>query len=116
VGQLTGFPFPAGGASVWRVAPGGEPEVYASGLTNIIDLAFGPDGTLWVLEFTHNGLMSGDPNGALLTVPAGGGEPTLVTDEGLMAPGAVAVGSDGTVYVTIGSLAPGGGSIVTLNQ
>ena len=46
VGQLTGFPFPVGGASVYRVAPGGEPEVYASGFTNIIDIGFGPDETL----------------------------------------------------------------------
>ena len=98
------------------MAPGGEPEVYASGFTNIIDLAFGPDGSLWVLEFAHNGLMSGDPSGALLRVPAGGGQPTLVTSDGLMAAGAVAVSDDGTVYVTTGSLAPGGGSIVTLNQ
>ena len=116
VGQLTGFPFPVGGASVWRVVPGEDPTVYASGFTNIMDLAFGPDGTLWVVEFAHNGLLSGDMTGGLLSVPAGGGEPTLVATDGLMAPGGVTVGADGTVYVSNGSVMPGGGSIVTLNQ
>ena len=44
VSELTGAPFPAGGAVVWRVVPGEEPSVYATGLTNGMDLAFGPDG------------------------------------------------------------------------
>ena len=47
VGQLTGFPFPVGGANVYRVpAGGGTPTVYASGFTNIVDIAFGKDGSL----------------------------------------------------------------------
>lgn len=116
VSQLTGFPFPVGGSSIWRVAPGEEPTVYASGFTNVVDLAFGPDGTLWVLEFAHNGLLSGDITGGLLSVAPGGGEPTLVATDGLMAPGGVAVDADGTVYVSNGSVMPGGGAIVTLNQ
>ena len=40
VGQLTGAPFPVGGASVWRVVAGEEPTKYASGFTNIIGLDF----------------------------------------------------------------------------
>jgi hypothetical protein len=38
LGQLTGFPFEPGAASVWRVTDEGA-EVYASGFTNIIDVA-----------------------------------------------------------------------------
>jgi len=114
VSQLTGFPFPVGGASIWRVEAGKEPKVYATGLTNVMDLAFGPDGTLWVVEFAHNGLLSGDITGALLSIPAGGGAPTLVATEGLMAPGGVAVAADGTVYVANGSVMPGGGSVVSI--
>lgn len=116
VGQLTGFPFPVGGASVWRVVPGEEPTVYATGFTNIMDLAFGPDETLWVVEFSHTGMLSGDITGGLLSVPKGGGEATLVATDGLMAPGGVAVGADGAVYVSNGSVMPNGGSIVKLNQ
>ncbi|CAN5622104.1 hypothetical protein BH23CHL8_BH23CHL8_09210 [soil metagenome] len=55
VGELTGGPFPVGGASVWRVTPEGEVSEYATGFTNIIDIAFGPDGTLYVAEIVHEG-------------------------------------------------------------
>jgi hypothetical protein len=116
VSQLTGFPFPVGGSTIWRIEAGGEPTPYATGLTNVMDLAFAPDGTLWAVELAGNGLLSGDITGALVSIPAGGGEPTVVATEGLMMPGGVAVDANGTVYVANGSQMPGGGSIVTLNQ
>ncbi len=116
VSQLTGFPFPVGGSTIWRIEVGGEPTPYGTGLTNVMDLAFAPDGTLWAVELAHNGLLSGDITGALVSIPAGGGEATVVASDGLMMPGGVAVGADGTVYVANGSQMPGGGSIVTLNQ
>jgi hypothetical protein len=125
VGQLTGFPFPVGGASVFRVVAGQEPTVYASGFTNVVGVAFGPDGTLYVLEIAHDGLlaafaaMSQDPTalpqGALWRVPAGGGDPELITAEGLPFPGGLAVGADGTVYVsTCASCPPDAGAVVSL--
>ncbi|HMM43833.1 MAG TPA: ScyD/ScyE family protein, partial [Thermomicrobiales bacterium] len=57
VGQLTGFPFEVGSASVWRVEDmngdgdaldDGETTVYASGFTNIIDVAVDDAGNLYV--------------------------------------------------------------------
>ena len=114
VGQLTGGPFPIGGASVWRVpAEGGEPEEYATGFTTIIDIAFGPDGTLYVAEITHEGLMSvfgagAAPIGAVLSVPPGGGEPTLiVSNERVMAPGGIVVDADGAIWVSTNTLPAG---------
>ena len=63
VSQLTGFPFPVGGANVYRVNPRTAPtSVVASGFTNIMDLAFGRDGTLYVLEIDHDSLL-GPSNG-----------------------------------------------------
>jgi hypothetical protein len=112
VGQLTGFPFPVGGASVFRVQQDGTTEVYATGFTNIIDLAFGPDGTLYVLEIAHNSLLSGDVTGGLLSVPPGGGEPTLLSTD-LMMPGGIAVGEDGTIHVTTGASIPNAGTVVS---
>jgi len=116
VSQLTGFPFPVGGSTIWRVEQGGEPTPYATGLTHVVDLAFGPDGTLWAVELAMNGLLSGDITGALVSIAPGGGEATVVASDGLMMPGGVAVAADGTVYVANGSQMPGGGSIVTLDQ
>ena len=40
VGELTGFPFPHGKARVYKVKPGHEPKVVASGFTNVIDIGF----------------------------------------------------------------------------
>jgi sugar lactone lactonase YvrE len=112
VSFLTGFPFPVGGSSVLKVQQDGSSEVYASGFTNVIDLAFGPDGTLYVLEIAHNGLLSGDVTGGLWSVPPNGGEPTLVSTD-LMMPGGIAVGKDGTIYVTTGASIPNAGSVVS---
>ncbi len=122
VGQLTGGPFPVGGASVWRLADGQEPTEYATGFTNIMGLGFAPDGTLYVAEMVHEGLMTvfagGDtpPIGAVMSVAPGGGEPTMVaTGEQLMALGGLAVDGDGAVYVSTGTImGPGGGTLVKI--
>jgi hypothetical protein len=102
VGQLTGFPFPVGGASVYRVRDG-QPEVYASGFTNVIDIAFDRAGRLLVLEMVSNGLLQAeaDPSGALWRVGRDGAK-TLIADgsDGLVAPMGVAVARDGSYYVT----------------
>jgi hypothetical protein len=111
VGELTGFPFPVGSARVWRVVPGQEPTVYASGFTNIIDLAFGRDGSLYVLEITTNGLLTGDLTGALKRVPRGGGSATLLTTS-LVAPSGLTVGSDGSVYISNRSIFSGSGQVL----
>lgn len=98
VGQLTGFPFPIGGARVYRVEEGEDPEIYADGFTNIIDIAFGKDGSLYVLEIAHNSLMSPTPEGALIKVDPSGDREILA--DGLIFPGGVALGKDDEIYVT----------------
>jgi hypothetical protein len=50
VSTLTGFPFTAGTASVYRIVPGQVPTLYAWNLTALTGLAFGPDGSLYVLQ------------------------------------------------------------------
>ena len=124
VGQLTGFPFPPGGASVFRVAPGEEPTVYASGFTNIIDVEFAADGSLYVLEISHEGLLTtlggGSAAGGLWKVPSGGGTPELIASDGLVLPGGMAVADDGTLYISTCTICPaeggpmGAGSLVSL--
>jgi hypothetical protein len=99
VGQLTGFPFPPGGARVWRVVPGSAPTVYAEGFTNIIDIAFDRRGRLLVLEISHNGLLSGDPTGALVRLERDGSRTDLAGTR-LKSPTSVGVGEDGSLYVS----------------
>ena len=119
VGQLTGFPFPPGGAVVNRVAPGEEPSVYADGFTNVIDVEFASDGSLYVLEIAHEGLLSagegGPPMGGLWKVPAGGGSAELIASDGLPMPGGLAVADDGTIYVSTCTACPAGaGALVSI--
>ena len=74
VSHLTGFPFPKGGASIWRVVPGRDPVKYATGLTGVTDLAFAKDGSLYAVQITDEGLAAPvDPNpGSVVRVPQGG--------------------------------------------
>ena len=112
VGQLTGFPFPVGGANVYRIVPGQAPEVFASGFTNIIDIGFDSTGTLYVLEIFQNGLLSGDPTGALIRVDAGGTQ-HLVMSTGLITPGGLAL-RNGAAYVSNCGTCAGGGTVLRI--
>jgi hypothetical protein len=99
VSQLTGYPFIPGAARVYRVVPGSRPEIYADGLTNVTDLAFDRHGNLYVVEIAANGLLSGDPTGALIKINRDGSRETVLS-EGLVNPYGVAIGRHGDIYVT----------------
>ena len=99
VGELTGFPFPVGAARVMSVSPGSAPVVVAEGFTNVMDVAVDRAGGLWVLEIATKGLLSGDDAGALVRVAPDGTRTTVLT-AGLHAPGGLAVGRRGEVYVS----------------
>jgi hypothetical protein len=115
VSQLTGFPFPPGGANVYRVNPRtGAVTVFASGFTNIMDLAFGRNGTLYVLEIDHDGLLGGSTDGALFAVSRHGNKRQIALPPGtLTLPGGIAVGNDG-LYVTNNAVSPGGGQVLRI--
>jgi glucose/arabinose dehydrogenase len=113
VGQLTGFPFPMGGANIFRVVPGQQPTVYASGFTNVLGVAFGPDGSLYVAEISHFGLLSGNPAGGIWRVPPGGGTPQLLTTSVIL-PGGIAVAPDGSLYVSTCAPCTNAGQVVKI--
>lgn len=113
IGQLTGFPFPKGLASVWRVDPGDPPAIVASGFTNIMGVAFGPDDSLYVLEMAHEGLASGDVTSALYRIAPDGTRTRIIT-QGLAAATGLAVGPDGTIYVSNLGVVPNGGEVVQI--
>ena len=116
VSQLTGFPFPPGKASVFRVVPGQAPTVYASGLTNVTDLDFGRDGSLYVVEISKAGLLNEaseiDSVGDVIRI-ARNGKRRVVADN-LVSPYGVAVGRRGQVYVTTHSTTAGAGEVLRL--
>lgn len=111
VSQLTGFPFEAGKASIFRVVPGQAPTVYASGLTNVTDLAFAPDGSLYALEIASTGLLNG-PIGSLVKITPGASVHETVIG-GLFAPYGVAFGR-GNAYVSTCAVCIGGGQVISI--
>jgi hypothetical protein len=115
VGQLTGFPFPPGAANVWAVKPDGSKTVYASGFTNIVDIAWGRKGSLYVIEIQSAGLLAPDPTGALIRVWPNGTQ-TTVASTGLVNPTGVAIAKDGTVYVTNYGTSAGKGTVVNIGK
>lgn len=114
VGELTGATaavFDAPGLSrIWRIAPGAhnvvcpsaECEMVLGGLTSVIDIEFGPDGLLYVVEYDEAGWLP-----ALIGFAAGGtvkacdvaaGTCTLVAD-GLALPSAITFDKAGTLWL-----------------
>lgn len=97
VGEFTGWPYRIGSARVWRVVPGKKPTVFASGFTNISDLAF--DGRdLLVLELASKGLQNPASTGRLIRL-APGGKRTVLASSGLVMPTGLAVGG-GWIYIS----------------
>ena len=108
VGELGGVGGPGtgndvGDVNVYRIAPGGTPTVYASGLTMIGDIAFDQAGRLLVMEIDTAGILdpsSGLPApGAIIRINADGSRTTLAS-AGLVFPLGIAVARDGSVYAS----------------
>jgi sugar lactone lactonase YvrE len=104
VGELGGEGSKAGSSRVWRVVPGHRRTVFASNLTQITDIAFGPDGSLYVCEFTTDPVNFG-PNGAIVRIRPNGSRQVLGAGV-LHFPGGVAIGRHGGVYVSNWSILP----------
>lgn len=109
VGELTGFPFPVGGANVYRLQPDGNlKQTYATGFTNIIALAFDAWHRLYVLEIGSGASFTSPPllsPGRLVRVNPDGSK-TVVYDK-LFYPGGLAIGDDNAAYVTNNGIVPG---------
>ena len=114
VGELTGDTptdvDPRGLSRMWRieagarheVCPSSECQVVVEGLTAVIDLTFGPDGSLFVLEYHEDGYPSvfgPDPvGGRIQRCDVDTGECTVV-EENLHAPGAITFDASGDLWV-----------------
>ena len=131
VSELKGFPFHPGSSRIWRIKRGAEgatcdPEqpnrgacrTVGTGFTSVIDLVFGDDGEMYVLEIAKAGLAAVEFFGA---PPIGGlwrvedGSKTELEPDELMAPGGVTV-DDENIYVTTGTVfGPGAGAVVRID-
>jgi hypothetical protein len=113
VSELTGVPFALGVANIYRVVLGEPPQVAYSGFTTVIDLAFGADGSLYVLEHSTGPVFFALPGDVVRIAP--GGTRTIVAS-GLTRPGGIAVADDGTLYVSEFATSPGIGRVLQITQ
>lgn len=115
VGELTGAT-PAladapGLSRIWRIDPGARNVVcpsaacqpVVSGLTSVIDVAFGPDGLLYVVEYDERGWLAAliafdDFEGTVKACDVGTGGCTDVATE-LVLPGAITFDKRGTLWL-----------------
>ncbi len=117
LGQLTGFPFPVGAANVFRVAGQGEPQVIASGFTNIVDIGYA-DGNGYVLQISSNGLLvpPGTPVGGKLIKVAPDGTQTDLAAGRLEQPTGMTIAPNGDIYVSNNGGSGSDGEIVRIHQ
>ena len=132
MGELKGFPGPIGESQIWRIEPGTlhaecgtSPacKVVANGFTSIVDLNFGPDGTLYVTEideasflavelafFGMPGLTQGGTVNACNSTTWACSE--VATN--LMLPMATASDQKGKLYAAVAGLVPGAAQVIEL--
>lgn len=97
VSTLSGAPFLDGSAAIYRVVPGQPPQLWAGGFKAITDFDFGPDGSVYVVQFATGPLFFAGP-GALIRRAPDNTRTVIASD--LFHPTGVAVGRDGSVYVS----------------
>lgn len=115
VGEFTGYSQQEEAAQVYRLNAAGQPEIYAGGFTNIVDLAFDQAGGLYVLEYDADGLLTGSDMGALIYVSPDGETRTTVTDA-LLNPTGLEIGSNGDIYISNKGFVAGQGEVLQLSQ
>lgn len=130
IGELTGVPFTAGSANIYRLDPSTDTmphpftvaEAFLTGFKTVIGLAFDADGTLYVLQYASTTMLGG-PGLLIRVVPdktqpdirsqyQHGTRTTLVNT--LTQPTGLVVGPDGAVYVSNRGITAGGGEVIRI--
>ena len=114
VSGLGGFPFCAGAATIWRVADG-TVTPFLTGFKMIADLAWGDEGTLYLLQHASSPALVGGP-GQLIRVAPDGTRTTIDTGGALTQPIGLAIGRDHALYVSNRSVFPGTGEVLRIVQ
>jgi sugar lactone lactonase YvrE len=113
VSELSGIPFAAGAAQIYRLVPGQAPQVVLTGFKTITDLAFDSDGNLFVVEHASGAVFFAGP-GRLLRVAPDGTRTVVLGD--LDRPTSVVIGWDGEIYVTNHGITAGAGEVLRIDQ
>jgi len=128
VGELKGFPAPTGESNIWRIAAGASGaqcgassdcvKAFDGGFTSIIDLAFGPDGDLYVAELDVASWAAveifGAPVGGRVRACSLASGSCRDVASGILQLTAIAFRKDGSLWATQSSLIPGQARVVQI--
>jgi len=98
IGNLDTFPIKDGSSKIMRITPGGHLTTVYIGFSDILGLAFGSKGRLYVLEHTTGSLSPTPGTGKILRVDGKNRYTEIAT--GLSLPTAMTFGPDGNLYVS----------------
>jgi hypothetical protein len=116
VGNLGVFPQVVGSSNIYKVTPGGQISITASGFDMVLGVAFDRWGRMYVLEMTA-GNPAPVPNTGRVTRVDPSGARKIVAD-GLLFPTGMTLGPDGDLYISdagFGLPAAGFGSILKVD-
>lgn len=111
VSQLTGFPFPTGGSTIWRVTPDGAVSEYATGLTLVTSLAW-KGNTLYAVQLDDDNFFDGHVGSLRKVTPGASTHEAVVS--GLSSPYGLAIRGN-SAFLTVDSISSGGGSVVQVD-
>jgi hypothetical protein len=128
VSELKGFPAPTGASRIWRVEPDARHvdcattpacSIVATGFTSIVDLTFGPDGTLYVVEIDEASWAAVEFGLGSLGGTVNACDPATWTCSQVATGLPIPIGAEvdrhsGEVYVTINALIPGAAQVIKL--
>jgi hypothetical protein len=97
VGNLGVFPQSAGASKVWKVTPGGEISVAATGFNMVLGLTFDRSGRMYVLQSSQAPAPT-PGTGSVIRVDRDGTQHTIVT--GLSLASGMTFGPDGDLYIS----------------
>jgi hypothetical protein len=114
-GNLHVFPIVPGASKIYKLTPGGEIKVWASGFNTILGVMIDKKGRLLVLENTVGAPFPTPGLGRITAVDRAGNKKIVVS--GLSLPTGITTGPDGKIYVSnwgFGPTAKGGGQVLQI--
>jgi hypothetical protein len=116
VGNLNTYPIIQGSSKIYKINANGNLDIYASGFTTVLGVAFDKEGRLYVLENTSVSSPLPLPGtGRIIRVNKDGDRETIASNLNL--PTALTFGPDGKLYVSnvgFGPEAIGGGEVLQI--
>ena len=114
-GNLDVFPIAPGVSNIYKITPGGQIKVVASGLNTVVGLVIDQQDRMYVLENTVGAPFPTPGLGKVLRIDPSGSQTVIAS--GLSLPTGMTMGPDGKLYVSnwgFGPPASGGGQVLQI--